>query len=196
MELEFLLIIYFLTSGKIGLRSLSRLASPLNEIWAANLDRSPLRDQLQLCSQCSGLRSIFFTPAHRSAPYHSIFGPLRSIFRSTHMPWWSVGLSVCHSSEPCKNSWTDWDAVSGNFRTLVGPRNHVLDGRPDGKGQYWGESGGPLLSIGHSAVCSDLCKKAEPVQMPFVLWAQGIVLDGDTDPPMGRGNFGGKSGPL
>ena len=49
-----------------------------------------------------------------------------------------------------------------------------------------------MLSIGHFAVCSDLCKKAEPDQMPFGLWAQGIVLDGNPDPPIGRGNFGGK----
>jgi len=24
---------------------------------------------------------------------------------------WSVGLSVCHSREPCKNGWTDRDAL-------------------------------------------------------------------------------------
>jgi len=44
---------------------------------------------------------------------------------------WSVGLSVCrsvcHTSEPYKNGFTDRDAVwfedSG-----VGPGNHVLDG--------------------------------------------------------------------
>jgi len=37
---------------------------------------------------------------------------------------WSAGWSVCHSREPCKNRWTDRDAVwvvdSG------GPRNNVL----------------------------------------------------------------------
>jgi len=55
LELEFRLIIYFLTSGKIGLRSLSRLAAPLHKISAASLDRSPLRDLLlQVYSQCSG----------------------------------------------------------------------------------------------------------------------------------------------
>jgi len=42
----------FFTSGKIDLRSLSRLASPFSEIWAANLVRSPLRS-----------RSLNFRPA-------------------------------------------------------------------------------------------------------------------------------------
>ena len=52
----------------------------------------------------------------------------------------SVGLSIGHNLllEPCKNNWTDLDAVwaldSG------GPRNHVLDGSrsPHAKGQFWG----------------------------------------------------------
>jgi len=42
--------------------------------------------------------------------------------------------SVCHTSEQCKNSCTDRDAVW--LRTWVGPGNHVLDGGPDGKGQF------------------------------------------------------------
>jgi len=38
----------------------------------------------------------------------------------------SVGLSVCHTSEPCKNGCTDRDAVWAR----MGRRNHVLDGGP------------------------------------------------------------------
>jgi len=34
--------------------------------------------------------------------------------------------SVGHISEPCKNSWTDWDAIGG--RQTCGPQNHVSDG--------------------------------------------------------------------
>jgi len=50
---------------------------------------------------------------------------------------------------------------------------------------------------GHYAV---ICAKtAEPMEMP-VLWAQmgprNHVLDVAADHPMGRGNFGGKGGPL
>jgi len=51
-----------------------------------------------------------------------------------------VGLSVCHDHEPCKNCWTDGDAVWA--LTGVGPRNYVWS--PHGKGQFWGRRRGPL----------------------------------------------------
>jgi len=39
-------------------------------------------------------------------------------------------------------------------------------------------------------------KTAEPIEMPFGLWTwvgpRNHVLDGDSDPPMGRGNFEGE----
>jgi len=56
-----------------------------------------------------------------------------------------VCLSVCHTSEPCKNSWTDQDAVW--VENLVGPRNHILDGVhvPHGKWQFCGEKGWPIV---------------------------------------------------
>ena len=41
---------------------------------------------------------------------------------------------------------------------------------------------------------------AEAIEMPLGLWARigprSNVLDGATDPPMGRGNFGGKERPI
>jgi len=55
--------------------------------------------------------------------------------------------SVCHSSEPCKNGWTDRDAIW--FWSQVGRWNHVLDGGsdlPPQEGQFWG------------APCRKLCK--------------------------------------
>jgi len=49
----------------------------------------------------------------------------------TDLVAWSVGRSVCHTSEPLKNGWTDWDAVwAEDCGGLVAPGNHVLDGRP------------------------------------------------------------------
>jgi len=42
---------------------------------------------------------------------------------------WSVRLSVCHTSEPCKNGCTDRAAVW--VEDLDGPGNHVLDWGPD-----------------------------------------------------------------
>ena len=38
----------------------------------------------------------------------------------------SVGFSVCHTSEPCKNGCTDRDAVC--VEDSGEPRNHVFDG--------------------------------------------------------------------
>ena len=52
----------------------------------------------------------------------------------------SLSLSVCHTSEPCKNGLTDRDAVW--VEDLGGPGNHVLDGDPDaamGMGNFEGE---------------------------------------------------------
>jgi len=42
---------------------------------------------------------------------------------------WSVGLSVTTVSEPCKAA--EPIVMPLGMLTLVGPRNHVLDGRPD-----------------------------------------------------------------
>jgi len=42
---------------------------------------------------------------------------------------WSVCRSVCHTSEPCKNGWTDRHAVW--VEDLGGPKGHVLDGGSD-----------------------------------------------------------------
>jgi len=84
----------------------------------------------------------------------------------------SVGLSVWHTSQPCKNRYTDRAAVW--IEDLGGPGNHVLDGGPDspmGRGKVLG---GELVSHckvqGHSTVVC--AKTAEPIGMPFGLWAR------------------------
>jgi len=41
----------------------------------------------------------------------------------------SIGLSVCHTSEPCKDGQTDRDAIW--VEDSGGCRDHVLDGGPD-----------------------------------------------------------------
>ena len=56
----------------------------------------------------------------------------------------SVGLSVSHTSEPCKNGWPF------GLRTRVRPKNYVLHGVhiPHGKGQFcW--IGAPIAKYGH-----------------------------------------------
>jgi len=74
----------------------------------------------------------------------------------------------------------------------VGPENHLLDGGPDPPWE------GAILSgeravLGHSVV---ICAKmAEPIKIPFGLWARmgprNYVLDGVLD-PHGKGQFSGK----
>jgi len=58
------------------------------------------------------------------------------------------------------------------LKTRVGPRNHVLNGRPDPpwEGAIFRGKGASRCKVwGHSAV---ICTKtAEPKQMPFGLWA-------------------------
>ena len=62
----------------------------------------------------------------------------RTIFRLHHpkyvrrcgllLPTKERGLSVCDTSDPCENGWTEMPFGS---RAPVGPGNHVLDGCPD-----------------------------------------------------------------
>jgi len=91
----------------------------------------------------------------------------------------SVGLSVCHTSELCKNGCSDRDAVW--VETLVGPGNHVLNGGPDPpwEGAFFGGEH-PIVKYRDSTV---ICAKtAELIEMPFGLWAcmgpRNHVLDG------------------
>jgi len=70
----------------------------------------------------------------------------------------------------------------------VGPGNHVLDGGPDppiGRGNFEGKKGFPIVKYRDIAV---ICAKtAEPIEMPFGLWARigprNHVLHGGPDPP-------------
>ena len=80
------------------------------------------------------------------------------------------------------------------LRTGMGSRNHVLDvgpDRPTRRRNFQGERACSGMSDGQFVVrCA---KMAEPIKMPFALWAQmgprNHVLDGVPDLPMGRGNF-------
>jgi len=76
-------------------------------------------------------------------------------YRPSRVACLSVGLSVCHTCEPCKNGWTDRDVVW--LRTRVGPGNHVLDLGLDPQWQWavFGEEE-PIVSI--ATFCGELCK--------------------------------------
>jgi len=58
-----------------------------------------------------------------------------------------------------------------------------------GRGNFEGEGVSHCKLQGHSALCSHLCKMAEPIEVLFMGcalgWAQGIVLDGVQIPRMG-----------
>jgi len=79
-------------------------------------------------------------------------------------------MSVCHTSELCKNGCTDRDAVW--FEDSGGPRNHVLDWGPDppmGRGSFEWE-GRPIVKYRDTVVTC--VKMAKQVVMPFGLWAR------------------------
>jgi len=85
---------------------------------------------------------------------------------------WSVCLSVCHTSEPCKNGCTDRDAVW--VEDLGGPKEPCIRWGPDppleGAILRGKERGVHYKVWGHSAV---ICAKAaEPIAIPFGLWAR------------------------
>ena len=55
----------------------------------------------------------------------------------------------------------------------MGPGNHVLDGVPDppmGRGKFLGENGRPIVKYTDTTVVCG--KTAEPIGMPFGLWAR------------------------
>ena len=54
---------------------------------------------------------------------------MRCGLQMSHVAW-SVCMCVGHTSELCKNGWTDRDAVGGGL-THIGPRNHALVGGQD-----------------------------------------------------------------
>jgi len=63
--------------------------------------------------------------------------------------------------------------MSFGLRTLLGPGNHVLDGGPDppmGRGNFWGKGASHCKVREYSTfICA---KTAEPIEMPFGLWAR------------------------
>ena len=87
-----------------------------------------------------------------------------------------VYRSVCHDAEPCKNGWTDRDAVrdvdSG------GPKDPCVTGSnsPTQRDNFEGKRGS------EGTLCRELCKKTEPLEIPFGIWTlvgpRNHMLDG------------------
>jgi len=86
--------------------------------------------------------------------YFSLFRPHRSTtyvdaaycYRPCSVVCLSVSLSVCHASEPCKNSFTDPDAVW--VEDSGGPKVPCIRWRsisPIGRGNFEGGKGRPIV---------------------------------------------------
>jgi len=101
--------------------------------------------------------------------------------------------SVCHSSEPCKNSWTDQDAVW--VRDSGWPKNHVLDGLdpPMGRGSFEGKEW-PIVKYRNPLLWA--VKMAELTEVLFGLkirvGPRNYVLRWGPDCSMQRCGFHGK----
>jgi len=68
----------------------------------------------------------------------------------------NVGLSVSHTNEPCKNGWTDRDAVWVDSGWVREPCIRLRSRSPMGRGNFEGVRGGTLWSIG--TLCGHLCE--------------------------------------
>ena len=82
---------------------------------------------------------------------------------------WSVSLSVCHSSEPCKNGWTDQDAIW--FEDSGGPKELCIRWGVQiaaYKGTIFRGKDMPQRAGRRTAV--SCAKMAEPIEMSFGLW--------------------------
>jgi len=98
-----------------------------------------------------------------------------------------VCLSLCHTSEPCKNGYTARDAVWVEDSGSGGPRegHHVLDGGPDSPWKRDNFEGRPIVKYRETLWSSKTyTKAAKPIEMPlpFGLWAwmgrRNRMLDG------------------
>ena len=76
----------------------------------------------------------------------------------------------------------------------MGPGNHVLDAVQisHGKRQFRAGKGLPIVKY-RDTLQSSVQKPAEPIEMPFALWARRGPRNRASRSPMGKGNFGGSS---
>jgi len=97
-----------------------------------------------------------------------------------YQPSSMVCLSVCHTSEPCKNGWTDWDAIW--VEDSSGPREPCIRWRSrssHGKGQFVGGKGRPIVKYRDARRLSvqKWLNRSRCHLGCGLGWAQGIVLD-------------------
>jgi len=122
---------------------------------------------------------------------------LRMYMAYCYRPSSVVCRYVCHTSEPCKNGWTDRDAVW--VEDSGGPSEPCIrwgSRCPHGKGQFWGKRAAHYKAQGHSAMS---CAETQPVKMSFGMlsrvYPRNPRLRWRYRSPMWRDNLRGKGMP-
>jgi len=110
---------------------------------------------------------------------------------------WSVGRSVCHTSEPCKNGWTDRDSISvEDSRVPTEPRIRWGSRSPMGRGNFAGK-GRPIVKYRNTHLCKDGWTDRDAVWLWDRTGPRNRVLDGSPQVPRDvvmATNFGTKIG--
>jgi len=110
-----------------------------------------------------------------------------------------VCLSVCHSSDPCKNGWTDWVAVW--VEDSGGPKEPCIrwgSDLPMGRGNFEGVKGRPIVKYRDTLLWAvrKRLKWLITLGLRTQVGLRNHVLDGVSRFPHWKGRFwGGRSGP-
>ena len=142
---------------------------------------------------CGGIEMCFIIVTISITPHRPYCVRRCGLLLPTELRGLSVCRSVCHTSQPCKNGWSDRDAVWIEDSGV--PREPCIRSgsrSPMWRGNFDGEGASHCKVYGHSAV---ICAKvAEPIEMPFGLWdrmgPRNHLLDDGPDPPWEGTIFG------
>jgi len=122
---------------------------------------------------------------------------------ASHWVAWSVGLSValsvCHTSEPCKNGWNDQVAILRCGLGWAQWTTYYMRSRcQHGKGQFWGRNKQTIVNNRHTPRSS--VQRRLNRSRCRLGWTRTNrkhhVLHGRSRSPMGRGNSDGQGRPL
>jgi len=156
------------------------------EIWTIQKKLSNTEDPVHVCDDTHwwtlafhGGKDLTLRCSHSFTAHKHLY--IITIISPHHSTMYvdATNRVACYVSlSPCKNGWTDWDAVwvedSGGLRE---PCIRWGSRCPHGNGQFFGEKGRSIVNcevLGTLGICA---KAAEPIEMPFGLWVQ-----------MGQGN--------
>jgi len=139
-------------------------------------------------------------------PHHSTrytdaaycYGPTSVVCRSVGR---SVGLSVCHTSEPCKNSWTDWHAIW--VEDSGGPREPCIRWQSRslmGRGNFDREKKRPVVNVKYrdtlQSSVQEWLNRLRCRSGCGLGWPQGIMCWMGVQIPHAEVQFWGKAAPI